>query len=38
MERTYRVLATVAANLAALALIAAFAYALALAGRLFGVG
>ena len=38
MERTRRVLTTVAANLAALALIAAFAYALALAGSLLGVG
>lgn len=38
MERSYRVLATLAANAAAVALIAAFAYGLALAGRLFGVG
>lgn len=38
MERTSRVLATLAANLAALGLIAAFAYALARAGRVFGGG
>ena len=38
MERSCRVLATLAANAAAVALIGAFAYALALAGRFFGGG
>ncbi len=38
MERSHRVFAVVAANLAALGLIVAFAYALSRAGSLFGAG